>query len=79
MCIRDRLNAEGTLAEDNIYLQHTDIINNAKARKVHSRFTWMCFRYFEVRGECQIDKCLVIHSDVRVTSGFNCDDDTRCV
>lgn len=69
------LNEDCRLNEDNIYLQHTDIMTDGRKRLVHSRFTWMCFRYFEVRGEAEPVDCVVIHSDIAVSSAFSCDDE----
>lgn len=67
------LNAEGDLDEEHTYGQHTDFLTDGTGRKMHSRFTWMCFRYFEVTGDAQVEDCVVIHSDVDVTSSFSCD------
>ncbi len=65
------LNEDGTLCEENVYDQHTTYINGEN-RMLYPRFTWLCFRYFEVIGEAEVTECDVIHSDVAVTSEFEC-------
>lgn len=75
VCVRygEMLNEEGRLHEEHVYNQHTDFVTDGTQRKLHSKFTWMCFRYFEVTGEAMVEDCVVIHSDVPVTSDFHCD------
>ncbi len=70
------LNDDCTLDEMHIYGQHTDYITDDNERILHPEFTWLCFRYFEVIGDCEVLDCLVIHSDVDVSSEFECSDDT---
>ena len=69
----EMLDEEGRLHEEHVYNQHTSFVTDGTARKMHSKFTWMCFRYFEVTGEAKVEDCVVIHSDVKVTSDFSCD------
>ncbi len=69
----ETLDEHGNLDEEHVYDQHTDFVTDGTARKLHSKFTWMCFRYFEVRGNARVEECAVIHSDVPVTSAFECD------
>ncbi|MBO5070906.1 MAG: family 78 glycoside hydrolase catalytic domain [Roseburia sp.] len=69
----EMLNEDGNLNEEHTYGQHTDFITDGTARKMHCKFTWMCFRYFEVIGDARVEDCVVIHSDVDVTSSFSCD------
>lgn len=64
------LDSKGALDETKTYHQHTVFITDGKSRILHARFTWLCFRYFEVTGNCEVDTCLVIHSDVAVNSSF---------
>lgn len=66
------LNEDGTLDEMHIYDQHTDYITDDKERLLYPEFTWLCFRYFEVIGEVEVTECAVIHSDIEVTSEFEC-------
>ena len=37
------------------------------------KFVWHCFRYFDVTGEFESVEAVVVHSDVKVTSGFESD------
>ncbi len=66
------LDENGGLAEGRIYHQHTDFITDGTPRKLHCRFTWLCFRYFEVIGDAQVEDVAVIHSNVSVSSSFTC-------
>ena len=40
-------------------------------QSVKCRFTWFGFQYFEVRGNAKVKDCVVIHSDVKVSSTFS--------
>ena len=68
----ESLHENGGLDEEKIFNQHTDFITDGKERRLHCRFTWLCFRYFEVTGDAQVEDCLVIHSNVAVDSSFTC-------
>ncbi len=67
------LNEHGELHEDHIHGQYTNFIVDGSLREMHIRFTWLCFRYFEVIGDAEVVDCQVIHSDVADTSSFVCD------
>ena len=69
------LNEDGTLNEMHIYNQHTTYITDDNERLLHPEFTWLCFRYFEVTGDAEVTECAVIHSDVEVSSEFECSSD----
>ncbi len=69
------LTENGTLDEMHIYDQHTNYITDAEERLLCPEFTWLCFRYFEVIGDVEVTECKVIHSDVEVSSEFECDND----
>ncbi|MBR3868822.1 MAG: family 78 glycoside hydrolase catalytic domain [Clostridia bacterium] len=69
------LNEDGTLDEMHIYGQHTDYITDENERLLCPEFTWLCFRYFEVIGDVEVTECAVIHSDIEVTSEFECDNE----
>lgn len=69
------LDSDGKLDELKVYNQHTVFYTDDTQRTLHAMFTWLCFRYFEVDGECEVGNCLVIHSDVAVNSSFSCDSD----
>lgn len=66
------LNEEGGLNEGHIYNQHTDFKTDGTSRRLHCKFTWLCFQYFEVKGDAKVEDCVVIHSDIDVTSSFSC-------
>ncbi len=70
------IDTNNELKAENIYHQHTIIKNDGKPRIVHSKFTWHGFRYFEVKGNAEVIDCVVIHSDVEITSSFSCSNDT---
>ena len=70
------LNDDGTLDEMHIYGQHTDYITDNTERLLKPEFTWLCFRYFEVIGDCEVLSCQVVHSNVAVSSDFECSSDT---
>lgn len=69
------LDKNGTLDEMHIYDQHTNYITDDKEHLLHPEFTWLCFRYFEVIGDAEATECAVIHSDIEVTSEFECRND----
>lgn len=70
------LNADGTLDEMHIYSQHTNYITDASERILKPEFTWLCFRYFEIDGDCEVLRCDVIHADVDTDSIFECTQET---
>lgn len=69
------LDKNGLLNEEKTYNQQITFITDAARREMHTKFTWFCFRYFEVCGNCDIGYCLVVHSDVTINSDFDCDND----
>lgn len=56
--------------------QQFSVISDGKKRTVQPEFTWFGFRYFEVEGDCEVKFVKEIHSDVSVTSSFDCDNET---
>ncbi len=66
------LDDKGGIDEERMYHQHTDFIVDGTSRKLHCRFTWLCFRYFEVVGDARVESVAVVHSNVPVTSSFTC-------
>lgn len=71
----EELAEDGTLDEKHIYNQYTEFVSDGPGRIMHLRFTWCCFRYFEVKGKATVEDCVVIHSDVDVTSSFLSDNE----
>lgn len=57
-------------------IQHTSFISDGTDRVVQPMFTWFAYRYFEVEGEAEVLGARVIHTDVAVTSSFECDNTT---
>lgn len=49
---------------------------NAGGIQLKPHFCWHGFRYFIVYGNAEVIRCEVVHSDVKVTSDFKCDNDT---
>ncbi len=70
------LDEKGNLDEEHVYDQHTDYITDGEERLLYPRFTWLCFRYFEVQGDAEVVECAVTHSNVEVTSSFECSEET---
>ena len=70
------LDKDGKLDEEHIYNQHTVYKTDEEERILFPYFTWLCFRYFEVEGDVEIISCHVTHSDVKVSSSFECSDET---
>lgn len=66
------LDESGSLSSEHSYNQHMRFIQNGEKRKMHTVFTWFCFRYFEVTGSCTVDDCAICHSDVKINSAFSC-------
>jgi len=67
---------EGDLYWRCAYNQHMKIIADGKTKLVSPMFTWFGFRYFTVKGR-GLPKCVhFVHSDVKVTSSFESDNET---
>ena len=52
------------------------VVSDGTAREVQPEFTWFGFRYFDIEGDAEPVCVKVIHSDVSVTSNFECDNET---
>ncbi len=72
----EKLDENGCLHENHIYDQHTCYVTDGEERLLFPYFTWLCFRYFEVEGDAEVVECHVTHSNVDVTSSFECSDNT---
>lgn len=70
------LNKKGRLTKENTYKQKTVFYTDGTERSMHCRFTWFGFQYFEVKGNAKVTDCVVIHSDVKVSSTFSSSDET---
>ncbi len=69
------LNKDGNLDKEHTYGQYNEFMTDGKERFLNCRFTWFGFRYFEVLGNAEVVNCAVIHSDVKVNSHFECDNE----
>lgn len=58
-------------------LQSDSFILNGREQELCPMFLWHCFRYFEIVGEAEIlePTALVIHTEMPVTSSFECDNE----
>jgi len=74
--VGERLDEEGNLHEKHTHKQHLHVISDGTARLLRLHFTWLGFRYLEVRGAAEMREVQVIHTDVRVNSAFRSDNTT---
>lgn len=58
------------------HAQRFIVVSDGMAREVQPEFTWFGFRYFDIEGDAEPVCVKVIHSDVSVTSDFECDNET---
>ncbi len=77
--LAENINDDYTLNFDSIWNRQkacdtfvTDGITNV----FYPRFLWHGFRYFTVTNNAKVEKVVELHSDVNVTSGFECSDET---
>ncbi len=56
--------------------QHFTVISDGKERIVSPQFMWFGFRYFTVQGDAEVLYVHQIHTDVKVNSSFDSDNDT---
>jgi len=68
----ERLDESGALEERHMHSQAMKCVCGEKVKEVCSRFTWLAFRYFAVKGEAEVKEVRVIHTDLSVTSSFEC-------
>lgn len=74
--VSERLSTQGELEERHMHDQHLDAISDGTEREIRLHFTWLAFRYLEVRGMADLAEVQVIHADVPVHSSFDSDHDT---
>ena len=68
---------DGTrLHENHIFNQRYSVLTGGRALTVHADFTWFGFRYFRVEGRASAVRVCRVHADVKVTSSFECADET---
>lgn len=72
----ENLLADGSMDPWRMHNQHFSVISDGEERIVQPEFTWFGFRCFEVEGNAEVECVKEIHSDVKVTSSFDCDNET---
>lgn len=60
---------------EHVHSQHFNVRCDGGEHTVWPRFTWLGFRYFRVRGACEVVRVDVVHADVKVDSYFNSDNE----
>ena len=70
------INADGTLDAEHGHRQYLVYKNTKKGQRLEPLFTWIGFRYFKVIGNAKVESVYQIHSDVKVTSSFESDNET---
>ncbi len=58
------------------YKQYTKITLDGKERLVRPRFVWYGFRYFSIKGNCDVYSVEVIHANISPIVTFECDNKT---
>lgn len=71
----EELNPDGTLAPKFGHRQHAEYVSDGVEREVRPQFTWFAFRYFAVKGDAEPLGVEVVHSNVRVSSAFESDNE----
>ncbi len=72
----EELLPNGKLDPEHAHGQKYTVVSDGHNREVQPEFTWFGFRYFEVIGNAEPKFVKVIHSDVPVSSSFDCDNET---
>ncbi len=73
--VSEDITADGTLDERHAHGQMFEVICDGKEREVHPEFIWFGFRYFTVKGPAEPVCVYVVHTDVKVTSSFDSDNE----
>ena len=74
--VSEDINPDGTLDEIHIDWQFLEFKNTQKGQVLEPLFTWLGFRYFKIEGNARVECVKQIHSDVKVTSTFESDNET---
>lgn len=72
----EELTADGGLDPTHIHRQSFSAVSDGKVRTVQPEFTWYGFRCFEVVGDAVPKFVKVVHTDIAVSSSFECDNET---
>ena len=71
----EALHEDGSLDMYRNHNQRFEIIGDGKEHIVMPEFTWFGFRYFGIEGKAEPECVFEVHSDVPVTSEFECDNE----
>lgn len=71
----EELNPDGTINEKFGHRQCMRMTSDGVERVVRPLFTWFAFRYFAIRGDAKPKGVEVVYSAVKVSSGFESDND----
>lgn len=67
---------DGTIDDFHCYNQSFQVVTGGKSVRAAAGFTWFGFRYFKVIGRAKAIAVCSAHADVKVTSAFECSDET---
>lgn len=70
------LTPEGELDFDHGFYQRFKIKSAGRELECSPLFTWLAFRYFEIKGKALSNTVLKIHGDIPVSSHFECNNET---
>lgn len=71
--VGEEIDEKGDLHEKWIHNQRTEYICDGSDREYYLLFTWQGFRYIRVEKGVELVRVDVIHSDIKVTADFKCD------
>ena len=66
----------GALDEAYVHGQHLTFVCGGSETQVRPLFTWLGFRYFEVKGPAEVLYVEAVHADVPAAADFRCDNGT---
>lgn len=72
----EALLADGSLDPARMHKQSFTVTSDGNGRTDQPEFTWFGFRYFKVSGKGEPIKVKVVHTNISVTSSFECDNET---
>ncbi|MBQ7298304.1 MAG: family 78 glycoside hydrolase catalytic domain [Clostridia bacterium] len=72
----EEVNADGTPNMNYHFSQTFSVVSDGEERIVMPQFTWFAFRYFTVQGDAEVVCVRRVHTDVKVNSAFNSDNET---
>ena len=72
----ETLTESGELDVTHRFEQRFNIKSGGKEISCTPLFTWLAFRYFEIKGKAVSNTVLKVHGDIPVSSHFECNDET---